>query len=53
MDNQNVVQILKVGSSKPHLQVEALKVLKTCLTLNITRVPSKGENQLADYRIID
>ena len=32
-DNQNVVRILKVGSCKSHLQVEALKVFKVCVPI--------------------
>ena len=57
-DNQNVVRILKVGSCKPHLQIEALKVFKTCLAHNVRLEPEwvpREKNQLADYfsRIID
>ena len=56
-DNQNVVRILQVGSCKPHLQVEALKVFKNCVLHNIKLEPEwvpREENQLADYsRIID
>ena len=57
-DNQNVVRILQVGSSKPHLQVEALRVFKSCVVHNIKLEPEwvpRDENQLADYfsRIID
>ena len=57
-DNQNVVQILKVGSCKSRLQVEALKVFKACVANNI-RLEPKGipreKNELADdfSRIID
>ena len=51
-DNQNVIRILKVGSCKPHLQVEALKVLKACVANKIRLerewVP-REKNQLADY----
>ena len=51
-DNQNVVRILKVGSCKLHLQVEALMVLKACVANNIRLerewVP-REKNQLADY----
>ena len=57
-DNQNVVRSLKVGSCKPHLQIEALKVFKTCLAHNVRLEPEwvpREKNQLADYfsRIID
>ena len=57
-DNQNVVRILKVGRCKPHLQIEALKVFKTCLAHNVRLEPEwvpREKNQLADYfsRIID
>ena len=57
-DNQNVVRILKVGSSKSHLQVEALKVFKACVANNIRLEPEwipREKNELADYfsRIID
>ena len=57
-DNQNLVRSLKVGSCKPHLQIEALKVFKTCLAHNVRLEPEwvpREKNQLADYfsRIID
>ena len=57
-DSQNVVRILKVDSCKPHLQIEALKVFKTCLAHNVRLEPEwvpREKNQLADYfsRIID
>ena len=51
-DNQNVVRILQVGSGKPHLQVEALKVFKTCTRYNIRLEPEwvpRKMNQLSDY----
>ena len=47
MDNQNVVRILKGGSGKPDVQVEALRVFKACVANNIrldrARVGSKRE----------
>ena len=54
----NVVRILKVGSCKSHLQVEALKVFKACVANNIRLEPEwipREKNELADYfsRIID
>ena len=47
-----------MGSCKPHLQVEALKVFRACATHNIRIEPEwvpREKNQLADYfsRIID
>ena len=51
-DNQNVVRILQVGSAKPHIQVEALRVLKACICYNIRLEPewiTRDRNQLADY----
>ena len=51
MDNQNVVRILKFGSCKSHLQVEALKVFKACVANNIRLRPEwipREENELAD-----
>ena len=38
-DNQNVVRILQVGSAKPHIQVEALRVFKACICYNIRLEP--------------
>ena len=57
-DNWNVVRILQVGSAKPHIQVEALRVFKACICYNIRLEPewiTRDRNQLADYysRIID
>ena len=51
-DNQNVVRILQVGSAKPHIQVEALRVFKACICYNIRLEPEwipRDRNQLADY----
>eukprot|EP00731_Ephydatia_muelleri_P008282 Em0004g620a len=51
-DNQNVVRILQVGSAKPHIQVEALRVFKACICYNIHLEPEwipRDRNQLADY----
>eukprot|EP00731_Ephydatia_muelleri_P010160 Em0005g746a len=42
----------QVGSGKPHLQVEALKVFKTCTRYNIRLEPEwvpRKMNQLSDY----
>ena len=57
-DNRNVVRILQVGSAKPHVQVEALRVFKVCICYNIRLEPewiTRDRNQLADYysRIVD
>ena len=57
-DNQNVVRILQVGSRKPILQEQALKVFQTCIAYQIKQEPEwvpRGENELADYfsRIVD
>ncbi|KAL5494027.1 hypothetical protein EMCRGX_G015296 [Ephydatia muelleri] len=44
--------IEEVGSGKPHLQVEALKVFKTCTRYNIRLEPEwvpRKMNQLSDY----
>ena len=57
-DNQNVVRILQVGSRKPHLQVEALRVFRFCIKYNIRLEPEwvpREMNELADYfsRVVD
>ena len=38
-DNQNVVRILQVGSRKPHLQEQAMKVFQTCIDYQIRLEP--------------
>ena len=58
IDNQNVVRILQMGSAKSHIQVEALRVFKTCIQYNIRLEPEwipREKNELADYisRIVD
>jgi len=40
MDNQNVVRIVQYGSSKPHLQAEALSIFCTCTSSNIRIEPA-------------
>ena len=57
-DNQNVVRILQVGSRKPHLQEQAMKVFETCISYQIRLEPDwlpREENELADFisRIVD
>ena len=57
-DNQNVVRILQVGSRKPILQEQALKVFKMCIAFHIRLEPEwvpRGKNELADFmsRIVD
>ena len=57
-DNQNVVRILQVGSQKPHLQEQAMKVFETCISYQIRLEPEwlpREENELADFvsRIVD
>ena len=57
-DNQNVVRILQVGSKKPNLQEEALKVFALAIRHQIRIDPEwipRKENEMADYlsRIID
>lgn len=38
-DNQNVAHILQVGSRKPHLQEQAIKVFETCVGYQIRLEP--------------
>ena len=38
-DNQNVVRILQVGSRRPHLQEQAVKVFETCISFQIKLEP--------------
>ena len=57
-DNQNVVRILQVGSSKEHLQVLAVNILRTMIRYSISLEPEwlpRESNMLADYlsRIVD
>ena len=57
-DNQNVVRILQVGSRKPNLQEQALKVFETCIIHQIRLEPEwipRAQNELADFisRIVD
>ena len=57
-DNQNVVRILQVGSRKPNLQEQALRVFETCIIYQIRLEPEwvpRSENELADFisRIVD
>ena len=57
-DNQAAVHILQVGSSRAHLQAEAMGIFQTCMKhgiqLRAEWVP-REENQLADYysKIVD
>ena len=39
-DNQNIVRILQVGSCKPHLQEQAMKVFETCISYQIRLEPA-------------
>ncbi|KAL5496815.1 hypothetical protein EMCRGX_G013175 [Ephydatia muelleri] len=57
-DNQNVIRILQVGSRKPNLQEQALKVFETCIIHQIRLEPEwipRAQNELADFisRIVD
>ena len=57
-DNQNVVRIIEVGSRKPHIQAEALRVFHLAVQYQIHLEPSwipREENECADYisRIVD
>jgi len=50
-DNHNVVRIVQYGSSKPHLQAEALRILCTCMNSSIRIEPEwipREDNELAD-----
>ena len=51
-DNQAAVHIIQVGSRKPHLQREAMRIHQNCMQLGIRLsaewVP-REENELADY----
>eukprot|EP00731_Ephydatia_muelleri_P008538 Em0004g876a len=56
--NQNVVRILQIGSRKPNLQEQALKVFETCIIHQIRLEPEwipRAQNELADFisRIVD
>ena len=57
-DHQNVVYILQVGSRKPHLQEQAMKVFENCISYQIRLEPDRlprEENELADFirRVVD
>ena len=52
------MRILQVGSRKPHLQEQAMKVFETCISYQIRLEPEwlpHEENELADFvsRIVD
>ena len=58
-DNQNVVRIIQHGSRKPHLQVEALKILEICIKHQIHIEPdwvprgrTNWQTTLAEYQIM-
>lgn len=51
-DNQNVIRILHVGSRKPNLQEQALKVFEMCIIHQIRLEPEwvpRAQNELADF----
>lgn len=57
-DNQNVVNIIKVGSRKEELQAEAIAIFKLAVHYNILIEPEwlpREQNEVADYlsRIVD
>ena len=57
-DNQNVVKIISVGSTKEHLQAVAVKIFNLCFSKSVKLEPERvpwEHNELADYysRVVD